>query len=573
MNVFKRMISYMKPYIGRFMGALFCMIGVALLTSFLMWLIKPMMNNIFAERKVNMIIPIGIAIIFSSFLKGIFIYMQAYVMSFIGQKIVLTIRNQVFQHLTELSMDFYARQSTGKIMSRITNDITLIQTSLTNVPANIVRDGCTIIALTGLAFFLNWKLAIIAFFVFPIAIYPVTQFGRKLRRVSIEGQTQMAHLYTILHETVTGMKIIKAFGLEKMRANIFNKENGTFFAITMRSMRVTAMSSPIMEFIGALGISSIIVIGGYQVVEGPMTQGDFFAFIGAIVSLYNPVRSLSNLNNTIQQSLAASERVFRILDIKPTIIECENPITLEKLNDKIEYKNVNFCYVDGIKVLNNINLSIKKGEMIALVGPSGGGKSTLINVLPRFYDINSGEILIDGKSVKDISISSLRKRISIVTQEISLFNESVRENISFGDINADFGKIIEASKIAHADEFIEKMPDKYDTIVGEHGIKLSGGQRQRISIARAILKDPDILILDEATSALDSESERFIQAALEKLVHNKTMLVVAHRLSTIRQADRVVVIDKGEIVEQGTHDDLLRMKGLYAKLHHLQFNI
>ncbi|MFH1715012.1 MAG: lipid A export permease/ATP-binding protein MsbA [Elusimicrobiota bacterium] len=572
MNTLKRMLSYIKPYKSRFFGALVSMIGIALLTAFLMWLIKPVMNNIFAEKKLNIILPLGAVIIGASLVKGILVYIQSYLMFFIGQSIIKDIRNQVYNHLTRLSMSFYSVQSTGKIMSRLTNDMTLIQNALTNVPANVIRDGCTLIALTALAFFLNWKLALIAFFVFPIATYPVTKFGRKLRNVSKEGQKQMGFLYTILHESIVGIKVIKAFNLEQERNEFFEKENKSFFAITMRSMRVMSMTSPIMEFIGSFAISAIIVIGGYQVVKGPMTQGDFFAFIGAVVSLYNPVKSLSNLNNVIQQGIAASERVFSILDTKPIIVESENAVNMETLSESISFQNVSFGYASHTRVLYDVNLHIKKGEMIALVGPSGSGKTTIINLIPRFYDAEEGQIIIDKINIKDLKIASLRRQIGIVTQDVMLFDDSVKNNILLGNRASSFEEVINAAKTAHAHEFIQAMHDGYDTHVGEHGVRLSGGQRQRIAIARAILKNPSILILDEATSSLDAESERLVQDALDHLVQDRTTLVVAHRLSTIRKADRVLVIDGGRIVEQGSHDELLSLQGLYAKLYKLQFH-
>ncbi|MFC1512705.1 lipid A export permease/ATP-binding protein MsbA [bacterium] len=572
MNNYKRLAGYMKPYFSRLISAVFCMVAIGALTAFLMWLIKPVMNEIFSAKKVNMIIPLGAAIILASFIKGIFIYIQAYLMSFIGQRVVLDMRNQLFKHISVLSMDFYTKQPTGKLMSRITNDINIIQFSMTNVPANIIRDGVTFIFLAGLAFYLNWKLAFIALFVFPVAVYPIVKFGRKLRMVSTSSQKQMARLYNLLFETITGIKVIKAFSLEENRKHIFYSENKNFFNITMRSMRVLAMTSPIMEFIGAIAIASIIVIGGFQVSKGYLSQGDFFAFIGAIVSLYNPIKNLSNLNNVIQQSVAASNRVFEILDTKPSIYEVTEAKTLPQINKDIVFDNVTFEYIENITVLHNISFKIDKGEMIALVGPSGGGKSTIINLIPRFYDAARGRILIDGHDVSKVTLHSLLSQIGLVTQDVVLFNDSVENNIRYGKLDASFDEIVNAAKFANAHLFVEQLPEGYGTLIGEHGARLSGGQRQRIAIARAILKDPKILILDEATSALDSESERLVQEALEHLIKNRTTLVVAHRLSTIRKADRIMVIDGGRIIESGMHKDLLSKNGLYAKLYRLQFS-
>jgi ATP-binding cassette, subfamily B, bacterial MsbA len=573
MNTYKRLARYIKPYFPRFISAMLCMIAIGALTSFLMWLIKPVMNEIFAAKKVNMIIPLGTAIIVVAFVKGIFSYIQSYLMSYIGQRIVLDLRNQLFGHLSKLSMDFYSKEPTGKLMSRITNDISMIQFAMSNVPGSVIRDGCTLIFLLGLAFYLNWKLAIITLFVFPIAVYPIIRFGNKLRHVSKSGQKQMGKLYNVLYEAITGIKIVKAFSLEKNRIDIFEKENKDFFNITMRSMRVVAMTAPIMEFIGSVGISSIIVLGGYQVAKGVLTQGDFFAFIGAVVSLYNPIKNISNLNNTIQQSMAASDRVFEILDTVPTIKEIENAKELSPIKNDIKFENINFGYSKNKIVLEDLSFTIKKGEMIAIVGPSGSGKTTIMNLIPRFYDPVSGKICIDDQDISKVKIDSLRKQIGMVTQEVILFNDTIENNIRFGNMYASFDEIVKASKDANAHTYIQKFVDGYDTVIGEHGSRLSGGERQRLAIARAILKNPDILLLDEATSALDAESEKLVQEALDHLVKNRTTIVVAHRLSTIRRADRILVVAHGKIIEQGTHSKLLELGGLYSKLYNMQFNV
>lgn len=561
----------MKPYTSRFVSALLCMVAIGLLTSLLMWLIKPVMNEVFAAKKVNMILPLGGAIIGISLLKGIFSYIQGYLMFYIGQRVVVDIRNELFGHICQLSMDFFHKQSTGKLMSRITNDIGVIQASLTNIPGNAVRDGVTLVSLTCLAFFLNWKLACIALFVFPLAMYPIVRFGAKLRHVSKNSQQQMARLYNVLHETLMGMKVVKAFNLEASRNTVFADENKAFFNITMRSMRVLAITSPIMEFIGAVGISAIIVVGGYQVAGGTLTQGDFFAFIGAMVSLYTPIKNLSNMNNVIQQSLAAADRVFSILDTAPTIHDMPHAKPIAPLSDGIAFNNVVFGYAKDKRVINGISFTVHKGEMVALVGQSGAGKTTIINLIPRFYDPVSGNITIDGMDIADATLASLRTQIGLVTQEVSLFNDTVEQNIRYGDTTCSFDAIAAAAKLANAHQFIEYFPEGYNTVVGEQGMRLSGGERQRIALARAILKNPAILILDEATSALDSESEKLVQEALEHLIKNRTTIVVAHRLSTIRKAHRLLVIDKGKIIEEGNHTELMNKNGMYAKLYNIQF--
>jgi subfamily B ATP-binding cassette protein MsbA len=570
----ERLINYIKPYKSRFVSALLFMVGVGLLTSFTMWLIKPVLNEIFANKKVGMILPLGGAIVLATFLKSVFSYIQAYLMSYIGQRIVIDIREEVFSKLCDLSMNFYGKNTTGKLMSKLTNDIAVIQQSVTNLPANAIKDGVTLISLIVLAFYLNWKLAIIAIFVFPIAMYPFVIFGKKLRSVSKQTQKQMEKIYNVLFENISGIKVIKAFMLEKLRKDLFHEENQKYFNLSMRSSRVLSMSSPVMEFIGVIGVASIIVIGGYQVTGGILTQGDFFAFIAAIVSLYAPIKGLSNFNNTFQQSLSAATRVFEILDEHILIQEIADPKTLNGVKNSITYEHITFKYESSKNmILDDISFEIKKGEVVAFVGPSGGGKTTIMNLMPRFFDPIHGRILIDGIDISDFSFQSLRKNIGIVSQDIILFNDTIKQNIQYGNFEKNFDDILDASKTAYVDEFVQKLPLKYDTIIGEGGSNLSGGQKQRIAIARAILKDPAILILDEATSALDNESESLVQEALDALMSNRTTFVVAHRLSTIRKADRVFVIENGKIKETGTHDALLELNGLYAKLYNIQFDV
>jgi subfamily B ATP-binding cassette protein MsbA len=570
----ERLINYIKPYKSRFVSALLFMVGVGLLTSFTMWLIKPVLNEIFANKKVGMILPLGGAIVLATFLKSVFSYIQAYLMSYIGQRIVIDIRDEVFSKLCDLSMNFYGKNTTGKLMSKLTNDIAVIQQSVTNLPANAIKDGVTLISLIVLAFYLNWKLAIIAIFVFPIAMYPFVIFGKKLRSVSKQTQKQMEKIYNVLFENISGIKVIKAFMLEKLRKDLFHEENQKYFNLSMRSSRVLSMSSPVMEFIGVIGVASIIVIGGYQVTGGILTQGDFFAFIAAIVSLYAPIKGLSNFNNTFQQSLSAATRVFEILDEHILIQEIADPKTLNGVKNSITYEHITFKYESSKNmILDDISFEIKKGEVVAFVGPSGGGKTTIMNLMPRFFDPIHGRILIDGIDISDFSFQSLRKNIGIVSQDIILFNDTIKQNIQYGNFEKNFDDILDASKTAYVDEFVQKLPLKYDTIIGEGGSNLSGGQKQRIAIARAILKDPAILILDEATSALDNESESLVQEALDALMSNRTTFVVAHRLSTIRKADRVFVIENGKIKETGTHDALLELNGLYAKLYNIQFDV
>ena len=569
-----RLMSYIKPYKSRFFTALLFMVGVGLLTSFTMWLIKPVLNEIFANKKVDMILPLGGAIVLATFLKSVFSYIQSYLMSYIGQRIVIDIREEVFEKLCNLSMNFYGKNTTGKLMAKLTNDIAVIQQSVTNLPANAIKDGVTLISLLVLAFYLNWKLAIIAIVVFPVAMYPFIKFGKKLRTVSKQTQQQMEKLYNVLFENISGIKVIKAFMLEDLRKQSFHDENKKYFNLSMRSSKVLSMSSPVMEFIGVIGVATIIVIGGFQVTGGKLTQGDFFAFIAAIVSLYAPIKGLSNFNNTLQQSMSAAARVFEVLDEPIVVQEIANPKPLLVVKNSIVYDHVSFKYETSKgMILDDISFNIKKGEVVAFVGPSGGGKTTIMNLMPRFFDPVKGKILIDGTDISEFSVASLRKNIGIVSQDIILFNDTIKQNIQYGNFEKNFEDIVLAAKAGYVDEFVEKLPLGYDTIIGEAGSNLSGGQKQRIAIARAILKDPAILILDEATSALDNESESLVQEALDALMQNRTTFVVAHRLSTIRKADRVFVIDDGKIKETGTHDALLELDGLYAKLYNIQFDV
>ncbi|MEE9936441.1 MAG: ATP-binding cassette domain-containing protein, partial [Deltaproteobacteria bacterium] len=424
--------------------------------------------------------------------------------------------------------------------------------------------------LVGVIFYTDWKLALLAMIVFPLTVYPIAWFGRKMRKVTTSTQVTMGTLNSLLQETIAGTRIVKAFCMEKYESDRFGAENERLFKLNMKTVTINAISSPLMDFLGGLGIAAVIFYGGYNVVQGYSTPGTFFSFIAALLMLYEPVKRLTNVNNTINQGIAGADRIFSIIDRVPDIIDKTDAQALPPIQNSIDLQNVSFRYEEK-PVLKNVNLTIRAGEVVAFVGMSGGGKTTLVNLIPRFYDVSEGRVLIDGLDIRDVTLSSLRGQIAIVTQQTILFNDTVRNNIAYGDICTTEEEIYKAAKAANAHDFIMKLPNGYDSNIGELGTKLSGGEKQRISIARALLKDAPILILDEATSSLDTEAEIEVQDALDNLMKGRTTLVIAHRLSTIRNADRIIALVNGEIVEEGNHDTLMARKGEYYRLYNLQF--
>ncbi len=570
MNIYKRLLKLSKPHVAKFVFAMLCMLAVGAATSASAFLIQPVLDDIFMKRDGSALLLLTIAVVFIFFVKGAANYGQTVLMSYIGQRVVTDLRNDLYNHIQIQPLSFFTKNPTGTLMSRITNDVNLIQGAVSEAVTSLLKDSFTLVGLIFVIFYRDWKLAIIATLVFPFTIYPIAKFGRKLRNIAFSTQVTMGTLTSLLQETISGNRIVKAFGMEDHENKRFAAENERLFKLTMKSVSVRALSSPFMEFLGGVGIAVIVFYGGYQVINQTSTPGTFFSFITAVLMLYEPVKRLTNVNNTIQQGIAGAERVLSVMDTTPEIRDKENAIELPHISRAIEMNNISFSY-DSIPVLNNINLKIQAGQMVAFVGMSGGGKTTLVNLIPRFYDLNSGSIEIDGHDIRDVTLSSLRSQIGIVTQQTILFNDTVRNNIAYGDIRKPEEAIIRAAKAANAHDFIIKLQDGYDTVIGEQGVKLSGGERQRISIARALLKDAPILILDEATSSLDTEAELEVQEALDKLMANRTTLVIAHRLSTIRNADRIIVLVDGRIVEEGTHDSLLELRGEYFKLYNLQF--
>ncbi len=567
----KRLLELVKEHKFRLFLAMLCMLVIALATSATAFLVKPVLDDIFFNKDARMLVLIPIAVILIYFVRGLGMYCQEYLMNYVGESIIRRLRNNLYDHIQDLPISFFHKEKTGALMSRITNDVNVIKTMVSTAVTGSLKDGFTMVGLTIVIFYRDWKMALLAFVVLPIAFIPVVKFGRRVRRISTGCQESMANLNSFLHETFAGNKIVKAFGMESYEKKRFHEKSFNLFKLEMKSVIARSLSSPIMEFLGGLGIAFIIWYGGSKVISGASTPGTFFSFMAAVIMLYDPVKKLSGLNNAIQQGLAASDRVFDIIEKKSEIKEHINPVKLRTGPHRVSFRNVFFKY-DDVMVLKDINQEVKEGEILALVGMSGGGKTSLVNLIPRFYDVSKGAILIDGIDIRKIAISSLRKEIAIVTQEPILFNDTVRNNIAYGNKDASYEDIENAARAAYAYDFIQGFPDKFETTIGELGARLSGGEKQRICIARALLKDAPILILDEATSSLDTESEMLVQKALENLMRGRTTFVIAHRLSTIDYAHRIIVIVDGHIVEEGKQEELIANQGEYYKLHDMQFS-
>ncbi len=571
-DIKRRLLSYTKPYWGRLMAGILLAVVVSAATGAAAWIVKPVMDDIFLSKGTTLlkILPIGFILIYT--IKGLARYGQSYLMRSIGQKIITKIRNELYEHIQKMPLSFFHNTPSAILMSRITNDVTMLGHVSSQVVADFFRQSFTFFILLGLTFYREWKLATIALVVFPFIGIFIVSIGRKLRVLSRKNQEKMADLNIILQETFTGNKIVKAFGMEDYENKRFMNENRKLYDISMKETKRHEMVSPLMELFGAVGTGVVIWYGGYQVISGATTPGTFFSFMTALIMLYDPIKKLSTMNNVVQQSMAAAERVFEMLDTKVEITDNDGAVDIREFKDRISFNDVWFQYnSNNGMVIKGINLTIKKGEVVALVGSSGAGKSTLVDMIPRFHDVTKGSINIDSSDIRNITLNSLRRQIGIVTQETILFNDTVKNNISYGRIDASMDDIHKAAESAYAHDFIMEMPSGYDTVIGERGVKLSGGQRQRLSIARAILKNPAILILDEATSSLDSESEKMVQQALENLMKDRTTFVIAHRLSTVLNAGRIVVIDDGRIIETGRHDELLAHGGIYKKLYEMQF--
>jgi len=569
---FVRLLRYVRPYRGRFIGAFLCSGLVAALSAAYAWLVRPVLDGIFIQKDEVLLLVLPLALLGIAVLKALFSYGQTYLMNYVGNRVITDIRQNLFDRLMRLPVGFHDANTSGRLVSRVVNDVSVMANAVSSVLKDMFLNGLTFLAMLGVIFYQNWQLAGLSLIVIPLAAITTVRMGKRLRKLATRGQERMGDMASTIQETLAGIRIVKAFGREDAEAERFKASNQAFLSTTLKSNQVWSIGSSYMEVIGVLGVSVIIWYGGYLVIQGTMTPGAFFSFLTAMFMAYTPIRKLSGSNNAIQQALAAAERVFEVLDLATEQDLERGRLELPRITRSVEFQDVTFHYQGhGVPAVADIDLSIRAGEMVALVGSSGSGKTTLVNLLPRFYEPTLGRILIDGVDIQSYSLTSLRAQIGIVSQEVVLFDDMIRNNIAFGRPGATEEEIMQAARLAYAHDFIQRLPQGYQTLVGERGVKLSGGERQRIAIARAILRDPPLLILDEATSALDTESERVVQQALANLMKDRTTLVIAHRLSTIQRADRIVVLDRGTIAEVGSHEELLRRGGHYKRLHAMQF--
>ena len=571
MRVFRRLQPYLRPHAGRVIQAFFVMIAVAILNGATIGVIKPAIDYVFVNRDPKMLLGVVIAIPTIFFLKMVVTYTQSYLMAWLGQRVTQDLREDVFRHLHELSMDFYWKSKTGDVLSRLTNDMTRVGDGLQFVPLYMVRDTAQVIVLLGVMFYINWRFAITALIAIPIAGGVLGVLGRKLRSSGKRSQEIMGEIYHRFQESLQGMLVVKAFNYEPGAIRKFKEENDSLFGQMMRYFRATALSGPLMEFLGSIIMTAVVFQGGREIIAGRMTPGAFFTFLGCFFAAYGPLKNLAQANATLQLLLAAADRVFAILDEKPTVVDKLDAVQFKQLSSDISFENVSFKYPGRENwALKNVSLTIKKGEVVAVAGPSGSGKTTLVHLLLRLFDPVQCRVLIDGRDLRDFDTHSVRQAIGLVTQETILFNDTVAGNVAVGNPVASRVEIEKALQVADAQSFVTAMKQGLDTPLGDRGQQLSGGQRQRLAIARAVLKNPPIMILDEATSNLDAGSERSVQEALERLFPGRTVLVIAHRLSTLQKADRIVVIHHGEIQEQGTHQELLAKGGVYSTLYRFQ---
>ena len=602
MRQLTRLLAFLRPYMPHFAGAVLLMAVVGAMEGFRILLMGPIIDRVLNPKTpgrsltlfnipgtqhvvylqdfvpqhfANPLTVVAVALVGTAIIKGICDYIGTYLVNYAGFGLITDLRNRLYDTILRRSISFFSRHSTGTLVSTVVNDVEKVQVTLTIALAEFLQQLFTLVFLIAVVIVLGHKLAIVLLIFVPFVIFSAGKIGRRVRTTTRKGQDKLADIQNILHESIAGNRIVKAFGMEDWEGSRFRSAARKLFRANLKSVAVQAVSSPLMDIIGALAIALLLWLGRIQINSGAMTPGIFIAFIIAVFRLYDPVRKMAFFNNSFQQALGASQEIFHLIDEDDDIKEKPGAIVLPAFRDRVRFENITFSYTGANgcepEILRNISLETRAGEVVAIVGSSGAGKSTLVHLIPRFFDVTSGSIQLDGHDIRDVTLASLRAQIGIVTQETILFNDTVRNNIAYGQPHVTEESVIEAARAALAHDFILRLPEGYNTIIGEKGLRLSGGERQRIAIARALLKNAPILILDEATSALDTESESLVQAALQNLISGRTVFVIAHRLTTVRHADRIVVLEGGHITDSGTHEDLLTRLGTYRKLYELQF--
>jgi subfamily B ATP-binding cassette protein MsbA len=568
---FLRLLSFARPYRAQKVAALLAMVVYAAGTVMLAWLVRYIFDR--ALQNPDLVMGVAAQLLSAYALKGIGSYVSSYLMADVGQRVVMDLRNKLFRHILDQSAAFFSRQTTGQLMSRITNDINQVQLAVSETAPDLVRESLALVGFAGYMFSIDWRLAMVCMTATPLIVYPLIRLGQRVRRMTRRSQEELAHLSHVATEGLSGHRIVKAFGAEAREAERFAAASRRLFRTNMRVTGALSALPPLMEFIGGLAATAALWYGARKIAEGTLTVGQFSSFLTAAFMMYGPVKKLSRVNASLQQTIAASERIFEMLDTHTEVHDRPGAPALKRHASTVEFRDVGFAYEDDPSrfVLRRASFTVRSGQVAAIVGLSGAGKTSLVNLIPRFFDVTEGQILIDGVDIREVSLRSLRAQTALVTQETVLFDDTIAANIAYGAPGASRAAIEDASRAAHAHEFVSRLPEGYDATIGERGQRLSGGQRQRLAIARAILKDCPLLVLDEATSSLDAESELLVQDALANLMRNRTTFVIAHRLSTVRRADLIVALEQGEVVEVGTHDELVnRPGGVYAKLYALQ---
>ena len=571
MKNYLRLLAYIKPYKKRLAAAVVCIIMAAGANLYLPWIIKDMIDDVLMSKDMLMLNLIAAGILVVMFTRGVFYYGQSYLVSYVGQRVIIDVRSVLFRKFQKMPLSYYDRQQTGTVMSYITNDVSAMQSAIVDNLIELVTESSILIGSLGMMIYLDWKLSLLTLMTIPLVGFAMKIFGRKLKRSSTVIQERAAEITSLLQESISAIRVVKSFVRETYEIRRFEEQNWRNFQAAMKNVKLSSLLTPTVEFLAAIAVTFIVWFGGYEVVNEVITAGELVAFLTYAVNLANPVKRLSRVYAAIQKAMAAADRVFEVMDLDEKITDVPGAKPLPPIQGQVEFKDITFSYKEGQPALQHISLKAEPGQMIALVGPSGSGKSTIANLIPRFYDVDSGTIAIDGHDIRQVTADSLREQIGLVPQETMLFSTTVMENIRYGRLDATYEEVVEAARAANAEQFIKDLPEGYDTKLGERGLNLSGGQRQRLAIARAILKNPRVLILDEATSALDTESEKIVQDALDKLMVGRTSFVIAHRLSTIFNADQIFVVENGHLREHGTHEELLAAGGLYSNLYNIQF--